>query len=280
MRDDFKPEVKEILARRVGMRCSNPNCRKLTSGPRDDPDKAVNIGVAAHMTAASPQGPRYDKNMKKEERKSIDNGIWLCQNCAKLVDNDPARYTVDMLKQWRRLSEQAARLEVEATSSAIADSKEDVDLIVFFAQCFDRPAFQDPFRQEGSMEAFDRAIEDTIAALNTGCLRSRDGTVLARAKGKAYLKNPDWRQKMDAVVDLLRAIRSRYEFAVRSGQIHVSDRTDGDAFYCIHDPEIADWMDASRAQALQLFSEICQEAGVQAPVFPRHFRQHGWGWHH
>jgi hypothetical protein len=33
--------TKEALARRAGYRCSNPGCRKLTSGPRSDPVKAV-----------------------------------------------------------------------------------------------------------------------------------------------------------------------------------------------------------------------------------------------
>lgn len=34
-RDDFNPEVKDVLAKRVGARCSNPNCRQTTSGPRE-----------------------------------------------------------------------------------------------------------------------------------------------------------------------------------------------------------------------------------------------------
>jgi len=37
VRDDFDLKTKEILAKRVGYRCSNPGCRKLTSGPRSDP---------------------------------------------------------------------------------------------------------------------------------------------------------------------------------------------------------------------------------------------------
>jgi hypothetical protein len=116
VRDDFDDKTKEMLARRVGYRCSNPNCRKLTSGPQTDPAKAVNIGVAAHITAASPGGPRYASKLSPGERKSIDNGIWLCQNCAKLVDNDEQRYSVDLLIDWKRLSEQAALLEVEHLS--------------------------------------------------------------------------------------------------------------------------------------------------------------------
>jgi len=87
MRDDFLPPIIEQLARRVGFCCSNPGCQRPTSGPRDDPEKSINIGVAAHITAASKGGPRYDEHLTPAERKSINNGISLCQVCAKLVDN-------------------------------------------------------------------------------------------------------------------------------------------------------------------------------------------------
>ena len=56
-------------------------------------------------------------------------------------------------------------------------------------QCFDRPAFQDRIYQEGRMEDFDRAIEDTIIALNTGVLRTRDGSILKKADGKSSVVN-------------------------------------------------------------------------------------------
>ena len=247
------------------MRCSNPNCRQVTSGPQQDPSKALNIGVAAHITAASPKGPRFDKTLSAEARRSPDNGIWFCQNCGKLVDNDATRYSADLLRQWKRLSEEAARLEIESPGeSGHIDSDNDESLIRFYAQCFDRPAFQDPFHQEGSMEAFDKAIEDTITALNTGCLRSRDGGILARAKGKAYMRNAQWRTQMDTIVDLLRAIRSRYDDASKRNLIHRNDR-----FYCFHDPELAHWMDDTRSQVLAVFADVCEEAGVQCPVFPR-----------
>ena len=115
MRDDFKEYTKETLAKRVGMQCSNPNCRKRTSGPRNDPAKALNIGVAAHITAASADGPRHDAALSKAERCSIKNGIWLCQNCAKLVDNDETRFTVEVLRQWKEDAENAARRGIETS---------------------------------------------------------------------------------------------------------------------------------------------------------------------
>jgi len=274
-RDDFTLDVKETLARRVGMRCSNPNCRQPTSGPQDDPEKSVNVGVAAHITAAARGGPRYDASLHADDRRSIENGIWLCQLCAKLIDNDALHYTTDLIGHWKRLSEEAARLAIESRHTGGPEPRiSDDEIIRFFAQCFDRPAFQDPFQQEGSMEAFDKAMEDTITAINTGCLRSRDGAVLSKSWGKAFLTNLKWRQQMDVITDLLRAVRSRYDDAKRKGVIHVNESPDGRGWYCINDRSISDWMDSTRSQVLQMFGEICGEAGVHAPVFPRHRPRH------
>jgi hypothetical protein len=113
MRDDFSSETKDLLARRVGFRCSNPNCRKPTSGPQTDPKKSINVGVASHITTASLGGKRYNPNLTSEERKNPNNGIWLCQTCGKLVDNDEVRYTVELINKWKSLSEQAALLDIE-----------------------------------------------------------------------------------------------------------------------------------------------------------------------
>ena len=130
-------------------------------------------------------------------------------------------------------------------------------------------AFQDHFHQEGSVEAFDKAIEDTITAINTGSLRARDGTVLQSARGKAHLQNAAWREQMDTIVDLLRAVRSRYGQAKRFGLIRVDQRSDGTEFYCIYDSSIAEWMDQTRAEIMRMFSSVAGEAGVRSPRFPR-----------
>lgn len=52
-RDDFTMKVKNTLAKRVGYRCSNPMCRKLTIGPKKGDDGAMMDGIAAHVTAAA-----------------------------------------------------------------------------------------------------------------------------------------------------------------------------------------------------------------------------------
>lgn len=108
-RDDFSAGVKAMLANRVGFRCSKPDCRALTAGPSAErSDARTNVGVAAHITAASPGGPRYDATLTSEERRSLDNGIWLCQTHGKQVDDDVS-FTVDILRAWKRSAELDAR---------------------------------------------------------------------------------------------------------------------------------------------------------------------------
>lgn len=108
MRDDFSKATKELLAKRVGFICSNPECRQLTTGPQADPTGSVNIGVAAHISAASPGGPRYDQALTSEQRTDSSNGIWLCQTCGKLIDDDPIRFNRLVLESWKRAAERSA----------------------------------------------------------------------------------------------------------------------------------------------------------------------------
>ena len=112
-RDEFPQLVKDLLAKRVGTLCSNPQCSTPTYGPETNPAGIVNKGVAAHITAASEGGPRYNPNMSSADRKSIENGIWLCESCAKVIDSDLKRYTVEVLKRWKSLAEERARKALE-----------------------------------------------------------------------------------------------------------------------------------------------------------------------
>ncbi len=110
-RDDFTKSVIETLKARVAHRCSNPECRVPTSAPSST-SKVNNIGVAAHICAASPGGPRYDRSMSSAERKDLSNGIWLCSNCSIDIDRDEKIYTVRSLKEWRNQAEESSRAEL------------------------------------------------------------------------------------------------------------------------------------------------------------------------
>lgn len=125
MRDDFTEDVKRTVAARVGHRCSRPACRALTAGPQVDSSKALNVGVAAHITAASPGGPRYNSAQTSEERRHANNAIWLCQNCGKLVDNDQARFTEGELRRWKQAAEAEALALIGKTATAADPLHED-----------------------------------------------------------------------------------------------------------------------------------------------------------
>lgn len=105
-RDEFKIDVIRTTAQRVNYLCSCPSCRCLTISASEEGDsKYSSIGEAAHICAAAPGGKRYDANMSEEQRKSIDNCIWLCKNHARLIDTDETKYTVELLKKWKQDTE-------------------------------------------------------------------------------------------------------------------------------------------------------------------------------
>src|SRR5579859_5859716 len=64
------------------------------------------VGVAAHITAASPGGPRYNPALTPEERSHAANGIWLCGIHGKAVDSDAEHFTVEMLRKWKQQAEE------------------------------------------------------------------------------------------------------------------------------------------------------------------------------
>ena len=108
-RDDFRKQVVLRLASRAGHCCSNPDCRRPTSGPDSTAGGTVNIGVAAHITAAAPGGPRFDPRLSPSERSAADNGIWVCQWCAKLIDSDTTQFTTTLLLDWKSSAEARAQ---------------------------------------------------------------------------------------------------------------------------------------------------------------------------
>ena len=113
MRDEFSTRTKTTLAGRAGHACSNPDCRLPTSGAAlGDDGKVVVVGIAAHIKAAAPGGPRYDPLQPAEERCHASNGIWLCTAHAKQIDDDPAHFTVDKLKGWKQAAEHRSALAI------------------------------------------------------------------------------------------------------------------------------------------------------------------------
>lgn len=252
MRDDFPKAVVETLAKRVGNRCSNPGCRKLTSGPHTEDEKSLNVGVAAHVTAASTGGPRYDPSLTPDERKDIGNGIWLCQSCAKLVDNDEARYTKEVLVRWKLSAEQEALREVESVSRKTRAS--DGEALKEYAAHFDRSALQDSLRNCGSYKDFAKALTDLISLLNTGAVEGK-----AVTKRRADFDSADWRNSLETLYHEVRSLRGLYTSLVKSGEIDEDKCTCG-----FRNHRMCHVFDRKKQEIVNQLNAILNEANLPA----------------
>jgi hypothetical protein len=130
VRDDFTKRTITEIAKGVAYRCSNPECRRPTVGANAAQDGTIIIGVAGHICAASPGGPRYNAAQTPAARRSKENGIWLCQNCGRLVDVDADKFTVEQLTKWKRDSQTYAFRELVAPSAGFTEESARIEAAI------------------------------------------------------------------------------------------------------------------------------------------------------
>lgn len=119
-RDEFTPATVRRLAQRAGYMCAKPDCKQLTVGPSEDRKSRVTmVGVAAHITAAAVGGPRYDGDISPADRASEANGVWMCQNHGKLIDDTASRHTAAELRRWKTQHEEWVFARVASAGSVL-----------------------------------------------------------------------------------------------------------------------------------------------------------------
>jgi hypothetical protein len=192
-REEFTKSTARILGERVGYLCSNPDCGTATVGPHSEPTRALKKGVAAHITAASKNGPRYDADLSTEQRRSIDNGIWLCSSCHEIVDGDAARFPAKQLRQWKEQAERAAFLELLGAGARSRRRKPSVKVMeaVLRRYCEDRVSQWEEAR--GDPDDPDRLmcyVEPHYSLLKEG-LQPIDASSLSVAGGGQGQKRED-----------------------------------------------------------------------------------------
>ncbi|MCD8440953.1 AAA family ATPase [Tenacibaculum finnmarkense] len=106
-REEFNKPTREIIAGRAGYRCSFPGCNKTLIGPGHKSNEWITIGEYAHIFSAVKNGPRTDGNLKPDELKKPENGIYLCRNHHKLIDtkSQDNKYTSSLLTRYKNKHE-------------------------------------------------------------------------------------------------------------------------------------------------------------------------------
>ncbi|MER9708471.1 hypothetical protein NKJ10_30685 [Mesorhizobium sp. M0204] len=89
------------------------------------------------------------------------------------------------------------------------------------AAAFDRPAFRTPFLEECSLSAFQQAIEDTIAALNTGIWRTREGDEIRRIPSLHHLRDQRVKASVSRAVQLIDQLRRTFVSGLRDKSIRL-----------------------------------------------------------
>jgi hypothetical protein len=132
---------------------------------------------------------------------------------------------------------------------------DDEDALSLMAAVLDRPAFRTRFDQECSLPAFLQAIEDTMAAINTGVWRTREGVEVRRVPSMHHLRNARARAAVARTAALLDELRRTFVSFLRAGKIKHCSCGDKNCPVFYMAPGIATQLDQLRMRALDSFRQ-------------------------
>lgn len=95
MSQDFTAPVKRTIAQRAGWICTICKCSTIFGLSNDD---SSSVGEGAHIKGVRVGSARHIDCQGKGD---VENGFWACPRCHKIIDDDPARYTVEQLLSLR-----------------------------------------------------------------------------------------------------------------------------------------------------------------------------------
>lgn len=132
----------------------------------------------------------------------------------------------------------------------------DADALALMAAAFDRPAFRTPFQQESSMPAFQQAIEDTIAAFNTGVWRTREGTEIRRIPSIHHMRDKKVRTVLAQVVRQVDELRRIFVARLQDGGIQHCACGQQDCPVYMLSSGVAEELDQARCRVLTTFRSV------------------------
>ncbi|MCK5748868.1 MAG: hypothetical protein KAH44_21825 [Oricola sp.] len=132
----------------------------------------------------------------------------------------------------------------------------DDETLHMMAAVFDRPAFRTPFMAESNLPAFQQAIEDTIAALNTGVWRTREGAEIRRIPSLHHVHDMHVRAGLAKVVRELDEVRRLFKRHLTDGGVQHCSCGDANCPTFVVHPRAAQDLDRARSIALSSFAKL------------------------
>lgn len=206
-RHDFDKPTKLLLQHMAAGVCSNPDCLSYTIGANLVRNNYAGNGIAAHICAAAP-GPgaaRYNKNQTKLERSSYKNGIWLCGSCSIIIDRDEARYSVDLLNEWKLKAEKRSMSMVGTKSLTQFELSESIRTEVFRALTLNFNNIVNPFKfpvqsvhlaYTDAIKKLDSRFDVTVEISDSGILHTISPKPGQNPKITLVLRNEEKRGEM------------------------------------------------------------------------------------
>ena len=87
--------------------CAYPACQTAIVQPTGTP-----TGEICHIKARNTAGPRFDPTQSDEERHEFENLILLCSVHHKIVDDQPERFSVELLREMKSIHERNGNCEL------------------------------------------------------------------------------------------------------------------------------------------------------------------------
>ncbi|MFF1906405.1 hypothetical protein [Kitasatospora sp. NPDC058218] len=92
--------VKQLYA--TAFRCGKPECPRPLYRMNNETGETILNSRIAHIHARRQGGPRWNPQMTEADNRSAGNLLPLCIEDAAEVDETPAHYPADLLREWKR----------------------------------------------------------------------------------------------------------------------------------------------------------------------------------
>ncbi|MCE0495436.1 hypothetical protein [Vibrio salinus] len=99
-------KTQKMLWGKAASRCSFPDCKKELVIDATLTDDESLVGEACHIVARSGDGPRGSSDLTAEQRDKYANLVLMCNVHHKIIDDQPDKYTVEMLHDFKSKHEE------------------------------------------------------------------------------------------------------------------------------------------------------------------------------